>query len=312
MTTYIFFSLDTPFEIMTRILSFAIYRKDYQLNDIYLIIMEAGMTTYEKSRDFIIKKRETYFPELLPDTLLCHYTDVEGLKGILELNSFWLTDKCFMNDKLEETYSKKLVVSCFNKINNSAKIDDYLHGLFNEKKDYILSFSTVIDSHSHWANYGGLDGYCIVYKLSDILNPFINNNFDMSYGLVIYEKDDQLALIQDYLKIIEKGKENMDNPEYNNFGRFEVSLRMLLSRFKQKNHESEKEYRIIIHSTDQKIRIRKGIFTPFIPVDISTAMPVKIIVGPKLEPKLAKEGLEQYLESTNKSITVENSLLVLR
>ena len=270
------------------------------------------MTTYEKNRNFLLSKRATSFPELPLDTHLCHYTDIEGLKGILESSSFWLTDKHFLNDKLEVKYSKELVVSCLNRMNFTVNITDYLHSLFIQRNDYIFSFSTEIDSIHQWNYYGGRSGYCIVYQLSNLLNTIGNSDLEMSHGQVIYDFKSQITLVEDYLKVIQEGKENKGNPEYSNFDRFEVSLRMLLGRFKQYNHCCEKEYRIIVHSRDEKVGIRNGIFTPYIQIDTSKAIPIKIIISPKLESELAIEGLNRYLKSINKSIVVESSSLQLR
>ena len=41
----------------------------------------------------------------------CHYTNLQGLIGIVESNELWLSDHRFLNDELEYEYGKQLALS---------------------------------------------------------------------------------------------------------------------------------------------------------------------------------------------------------
>jgi|GEM_PF-2659002 len=274
------------------------------------------MTTYEKHKNQIKTKLSQISASLSLESSLCHYTDISGIKGILETNNLWLTDKNFMNDKLESNYSKELLISCLKERNTCITMEEcnkYLDHYFNNEIDYVFSFSTEIDAIHQWNYYGGQAGYCLVYSSSEIINAIVKNNFQVIHGLVIYDYESQKSIVQDYLSVIDEWKMNKDNPEYFNFKRFENSLRMQLGRFKQHNHSCEKEYRIIVHSKNEQIRIRNGYFIPYIEIDVSEVNPAKIIVSPKLETDLAIEGIRRYLKCINRTnIVVEPSSLQIR
>jgi hypothetical protein len=118
-------------------------------------------------------------PGIDDNTLLYHYTDIEGLNGIISTNSLWLTQREFMNDIAEPDYAKEVIYQ-------TIKDTKDIISIFNEalitnnsfNKEYILSFSLEKDSIHHWNYYSNGKGYCIAITKGEIYQKFKNKNLN--------------------------------------------------------------------------------------------------------------------------------------
>jgi hypothetical protein len=149
---------------------------------------------------------------------LWHYTDAEGLKGILSNQTLWATDYRYLNDSSEFIYSKSVLLSkvlginfrktVFHEVENNGKIEnsgkkgpqEIIEDLFGKILNfpiipYVLSFCKMP----------------IIYD-SKLLNQFHsasgNNGFLKENGLLSqwrgYGKDGGYAVIFDSKKLIER------------------------------------------------------------------------------------------------------------
>ncbi|AZI47257.1 DUF2971 domain-containing protein [Bacillus velezensis] len=175
-------------------------------------------------------------PELIPSVyetlphmnnnidVLFHYTNIHGLKGIIESNKFWVSHAHFLNDKTEINYtlelsnkvfkefcenlpekievmSGALVLSKQEAIKDLTKYYDVItNAVFNDSNYsiYALSFCTNSDSNLLWSNYSNNDGYLIkinFLKFRDCLREKTEHKEHIHAGLVIYDMELQKKLL---------------------------------------------------------------------------------------------------------------------
>ena len=251
---------------------------------------------------------EKVFDKLNDNTILCHYTDVNGLYGIIKSDSFWLTQREFMNDIAEPYYSQKLIENVLADKKSSFNFEEIKSRFHFWKNDFILSFSTEIDSIHQWNYYSGGYGYCITFKKESIMKCLREKITENTLGPVIYDEDIQKKSIELLISSIEGLEENSNGYE-NYYYSIEKWLMSFYSLFKQKNHNCEKEVRFIVNNTTLpvKYRIRNNIIVPYISLE-NLKLPIhEIWIGPKINKKLAKPGLEKFLQSQNKCAIIRNS-----
>lgn len=256
---------------------------------------------------------EQTFKELNDDTLLYHYTDATGLFGIINSDSFWLTQREFMNDIAEPFYSQKLIESILIDKKSSFDFNEIKSRFHFWNNDFILSFSTEADSIHQWNYYAGGYGYCIAFKKNNIINCLRAKKLENTFGPVIYNQDVQRKSIELLISSIE-GLDQDSNEYVNYYYSVEKWLMSFYSLFKQNNHNCEKEVRFVVNNTTLpiKYRIRNNVIIPYISLE-DLRLPIhEIWIGPKNNKGLAKSGLEKFLESKNKSVLLRNSEIFIQ
>jgi len=91
-----------------------------------------------------------------------HYTSLEGFKGIIESQDFWLTESSFLNDSTEIHHGLELAREVFTEFaeNNNGPISELLDGFSTLDKKLrprtnIACFSSARDNLSQWRAYSG-------------------------------------------------------------------------------------------------------------------------------------------------------------
>lgn len=220
---------------------------------------------------------------------LYHYTDAEGLKGIIDNGSMWFTDVRNLNDPSEFRFGLSLVSKELenyeNKSNNNL-INEFIKFSqnnitklsYNNLFCYISCFSELRDDLNQWRCYrDGGQGYCIGFsdKFFEIENldgacpNKLNEDFLYSYVLpVIYDGKksiDHYNLFIDKAIVIINKILNDSDKFYNNkeilnqFGRRIHSLIISSTIWyaiitKHPAYEAEKEVRKFIIETEESIR----------------------------------------------------------
>ena len=106
-----------------------------------------------------------YFAHPLP-LELWHYTDAQGLIGILKTGQLWSTQVACLNDSFEQRYFGHLIHEAVKKrqsTNNDEKLavllraaDNALSGAdFSAIGRFVCCFSEVQDDLGQWRGYGG-------------------------------------------------------------------------------------------------------------------------------------------------------------
>lgn len=219
---------------------------------------------------------------------LCHYTNLNGLVGILSSGGFWVSDFRFLNDT-EEYFNgcqmaKNVIAAAISRkrprdpIFVSILEAVILHLDRSPKKTFfVCSFTEEDDSLEQWRAYAnGSDGICIIFHNKP---PFVSSHFSTPPVMLPYKViyDDTLkrkfliGVIAKYAielrKDLIKGYE-VDVEEWSRELAQALSMDFII--FKNKSFASEKEVRLIIaeeqltHFAKLQHRIANGRIIPYV------------------------------------------------
>jgi hypothetical protein len=260
-----------------------------------------------------------------PHSPLYHYTDSDGLVGILSNKTLWASDVSCMNDSSELTYSLQKTKDRLSKeASQSSIVREFLESLgFGKKlpkmpyRFYAACFCEQGDLLSQWrayANRGG--GYAIGF---DPANLCATTQADFHLRKIVYDPETQDHLITDLLnrtrELLKKHAEGKNEVEKANLvfdvGHFfhDCLVEFCLS-FKHPGFSEEHEWRVvkIQHNDEPKhqveFRTAQGFPVPYVKFDIRFAGdsapnsgPITMIrYGPTRHPDTAKESLQLLVE----------------
>lgn len=269
--------------------------------------------------------------------LLYHYTDVNGLVGIIETKNIWATDCRFFNDTSEIDYGIQLVREVITDemrqenseqdlefLERSRNLEEVLFQLFDI---YIVCFCEDGDILSQWRGYGDLgDGYSIGVESEKIKCD------KYRVGRVIYSREEQesiikgilsehLRLLKDYYGEHEKAVVDLVITDLSI--NFSVLVAQVISLFKHPAFCEEKEWRLVYflkkfdalrngavitnYLDTVRFRSKNEYLVPYIEIglckdDKCNAAPIKeITCGPSKQPILKKIALEQFMKKNKYS-----------
>ena len=75
---------------------------------------------YDSYRDRFQRLNEA--TDYIPSGLLCHYTSLSGLKGIMSSKKLWFSDSACLNDKTEGKYIYDVLKDCLFDIKNKKSV----------------------------------------------------------------------------------------------------------------------------------------------------------------------------------------------
>lgn len=269
-----------------------------------------------------------------------HYTSSYGLKGIIEDNELWFSDRRFLNDKSEFSYIyqliKELLAEGFFKNFNNLFTDWFYFitqefsnsDIEHQKQDivlvpcYVASFSLDNDNLNLWNYYTKNqqhNGYALKFSSKALLNNIKsqkeNQNYYYTNGVVIYSKEKQLTLLKDllkeYHKLFIKYKNERQNFQIEIFFFEIINLLDIYNLFyKPQTYEVEQEYRFVIADinimnqkiTNKKFRIFNDIFIPY----IELANVRKIIKEIKISPSQNQELLKNSISIFKNNYGLQN------
>ena len=278
---------------------------------------------------------------------LYHYTNAQGLLGMLQSNRIWATNSRFMNDPTEITYATHLV----REIMGSAllkedtrwlgklkdQVSTFLNEYENNAKVYIACFCTRGDLLSQWRGYGAVGGgYAIGFSGKHIGAKEITS-FDQPEPIlrkVIYDRLMQERLVSDWLRGLsilaqarrKKPKQTKANQRFNEaWGTFQMFLSECLNCFKDPAYREEQEWRVIQFGRSAMRDVLKASFRsagarviPYVELDFRLAkgpyrgkLPAKLIsYGPTLDPRVAERSLRLLCEAhgySERRLTIRRS-----
>ncbi len=267
--------------------------------------------------------------------ILYHYTNVNGLIGIIESKKIWATDSRFLNDFSEISYGVELVKDILDDaikkeesgiilkfLKECKSFDTNIKGLF---EIYITCFCEDGNLLSQWRGYGDRgDGYSIGIEIEKI------KRFEYQIGVVIYSKEEQKfimnSIIQYYSNILKEmlrqiGEEHAEGLITTFVQYCSFFLLKTICMFKHPSFEEEKEWRLVelkvnyrnelLEGMDvyylDKIKFRSGneYLIPYLEIDLATeksnnTIPIKkVIYGPSKQSELKKIALEQFMKKNN-------------
>lgn len=249
---------------------------------------------------------------------LYHYTAVEGLKGILDSGSLWVTQIQYMNDSKEFGHAVDIALELIKrrKVSASTQLAKFYSVMENTlyssngARTFIFSMTENPDQLSQWRGYCGLGGYSIGFNKSALQELCSSSNFRLEK--CVYDDSEKERVIGevidgavDYFNS-QNGRDDYDVIEHESkfYGRF----LKIGSTMKHSSFVEEQEWRLIggpFPWTDQQSqwRTRDGVLLPYYEVklerDADGYLPVsEVYIGPCKERQLAADSLHVYMQVT--------------
>lgn len=264
-----------------------------------------------------------------------HYTDAQGLLGIIQNGRLWATDIRFLNDPSEGSFlSERLIGIMESKAGGISETEqDIIRGLrkalCNPRSNYssfCASLSANGDLLSQWRGYGSFgNGYAVGMKLGGgFPHPQIAQYYDVVYG---DEGLEELAfdLLDLFVSSFEEWKDLM-------FDEWAYTVSVLAKSFKDPSYSEEQESRLVCtYSWDNndnfqneiplQFRARGSDLIPFIPMSLgllkegeAPRLPIKrIVVGPGVDFDRNCISIHELLKAHSyDDVVVEQSVIPFR
>ncbi|MEX0904446.1 MAG: DUF2971 domain-containing protein [Balneolaceae bacterium] len=279
---------------------------------------------------------------------LFHYTDLNGLKGILKERGLWISHISTLNDPFELKYGQKLIIQ---ELDNQIvkENEDNIREFYNSIKISVGSFGKAMHQTfiacfcesenllSQWraySNNGG--GFSIGFEINDSsLITFEKTNFEECFKpilrKIIYKPEEQMRLIKDYINIVTEGYRKgivgkvsgVMNENYHSAVMGSQASNLLLDlilSIKNPAFSEEKEWRLIHvildHHEPEKLKFRESNYD-LIPYkqsylfdrkDESNIFPIKSII---LGPSIDQESQKSAIQLfLNHSSASENEIII--
>ncbi|MFS6814982.1 DUF2971 domain-containing protein [Citrobacter meridianamericanus] len=241
-----------------------------------------------------------------------HYTDLNGLQGIVSNNELWATNIYFLNDRVELRHGLKCYLNALDTYREevSPEVRDKIINLINRVSEaanlpfYSISFSRVVDQLSQWRGYGKESGVCIEFD-EDYLHYVLQGcGFYIQRSEVDYIGEDAHEEIWDLIKKfspVEHLELAFGDDSKNVNSHSLMLLRGLVAFMKHEGFSEEEEYRFVFtpKGSDLKVKFRvtNNGYVPYIVLKGSDALPIKnVYIGPVKEREQIKNGIRFLLD----------------
>lgn len=270
---------------------------------------------------------------------LFHYTDLSGLKGILESKSLWATNLYFLNDRNEAIHGflcfENTVKYLDENIVSQKKKELLLNALAMYKGEmdkegstpgkniYNISFCLDSDKLSQWRGYGSHQGVCIEFDKDKLISSIKSTGLDFKHDVVNYSSENSTVEMNHRINSFFE-KININPQDIDNGLAWWVSSYVLISQvtpfFKNEGFSEENEYRFIFtpksKMKDVKFRVNANGLIPYMNIGIKEdeVLPIKrIIVGPAKDPDFIINGIKMLLiKCEYENVSIEYSKVPYR
>ena len=261
-----------------------------------------------------------------PASIVYHYTDVNGLIGIITNSCIRATHVYRLNDTSENIHGFELVHDHVsqNMPKDSKPLFDKVLSEFHSVDTYVACYSTENDQLSQWREYTGSQaGYCLGFETSQMAT--VDDRLPPLEG-VIY-KEHQVKNLIDYL-LARVNEFFINNPTFGEIelghvlGTVSAMLNSIACITKHPKFEEEKEYRHIYQPGKTGLNLstcfKSGRFglTPYVEINFlkPNFIPLKsITISPCNDFDLEKKELEIFLRKQGyENIKIEKSSIPLR
>jgi Protein of unknown function (DUF2971) len=245
-----------------------------------------------------------------PASELWHYTDAEGLMGIVASGQLWCTQVACLNDSLEQRYFGDLMHAAVKarRANNTdpdlaillRAADEFLDGQdFATAGRFVACFSEIEDDLGQWRGYGGGQcGYAIGFRSNGIVEALKARPstflLRMHYEDVGHQcqVNDVLHMGQQYFfqGVQQRGLPDIERWSREFLAAFAMALDPLAAIIKHPKFSSEKEHRIVTHlqpgeHTQLNFRQRRTLLARHLPIGLKVGtaklLPLtRVYVGP--------------------------------
>lgn len=265
---------------------------------------------------------------------LHHYTDVNGLTGIIQRRALWATDIGFLNDSQEMLAGIDLIrkkcaqIGTFEFPNDPVqsairrfydKVPEFVKNNLTKRNTYIISFSKASDNLRQWMSYCPKNsGYSIEFYSQKVL---IDGSIEREKKVVsrLEEVDYHEKKINEILAINNFISFSEANPIHIERAMIDLANDLFFHScaVKPKEFFDEQETRLVIQSTldkthDVNFRTRAGVIIPYFEYPIQHSWIKEITIGPNINMSLARKGLETFLEKHSITCKIRESKCSLR
>jgi Protein of unknown function (DUF2971) len=192
---------------------------------------------------------------------LYHYTDLNGLIGIVQNQTLWATNVHFLNDKNEQKYGIELVkeiAESIKNIQNDKVIELIINHIDDRAKldDYITCFSKNGDLLGQWRAYAN-NGSGVSIGFNH--NYFENNLNLMPFGTHIiydevYHRVEIKTMLESFISFMDSYKEEIDwvTLPYEEVAAMLIidNIKAYIKGFKHPCFKDENEYRFIFTANE--------------------------------------------------------------
>jgi hypothetical protein len=254
---------------------------------------------------------------ITPKPILWHYTNFNGLSGILSSGELWLTHIAMQNDIMEQQEAIEVFMQEIKKTSTiTQKTEDLLH-FFGESRVCTMSFSENRDLLSQWRGYGSPgNGFAIGFDSNVLKQIAVDNDADLLP--CVYKRDEKKDLIKEYIQ-------NQNFSQINVMSIFAAmqianTFPLIGSIIKSEAFKEENEWRLVKY---RKVEAKKG--TPYSimvggnaktywKIDISTKpiqeIVMHVICGPSSDyENIRKRVIEMLLYAGFKSVPNDESIV---
>ncbi|WP_416826265.1 DUF2971 domain-containing protein [Ectobacillus polymachus] len=280
----------------------------------YPIYMSLCSYVFEKHLNVLHERVDTLY----------HYTNLEGLLGIIETPGFWATHIQYMNDSKEYLHGLSLcndiIKEITNQVSSNNKKVQFLEKVYEklntvDSEDFVVSFCPDGDLLSQWRGYSrGQYGVSIgfnVRELGEFRTPRDNEYFYPRQ--VIYDLEIQRTVIIEMLQMSLLHIDSDSVPLDLEFIPAEVAraLKYYIPLFKDSSFSEEREYRLFTTNFAQSngghnlaFRARGNVILPYVKLELENShrneevnLPIKnIIVGPSDSTQFTIDSIKYYLK----------------
>ncbi|HIF6627103.1 DUF2971 domain-containing protein [Serratia marcescens] len=246
-----------------------------------------------------------------------HYTDLNGLQGIVENHCLRATNLHFLNDEEEMHHGINAFENALNHLNEELSEESIKilrntldrHKLSQVEHNYNISFCQKSDLLSQWRGYAATQGVCLEFDSDELESALDYQDYQvLSRGVFYTSRDSTLeakAEILTFLKeenVIKKSK----GDRLFEYEKASQLVNMLTPFFKHDSFKEESEYRIIIqpkiNSAPVKFRVNQHGLIPYLEVKakkdnaFNGLLPLKNVkIGPCKNRAFMMQGLKFLL-----------------
>ncbi|MES3044662.1 DUF2971 domain-containing protein [Sphingomonas faeni] len=263
--------------------------------------------------------------------ILYHYTNSEGLSGMLKESKIWLSDSRFVNDKTESSHFIDLSIDIISKLIKDTDDESKKHYYdaivyylqeAEQYNSYIFSLSFRKDDLSQWRGYAndgkgftlGFDGIAL-HGRSEAADG------DINFNKVEYRIDKQAEIIdgtvaQLWEQFLKERSGFNDNEHDDLAAEAARSVAWVLDNqsifSKHHSFNGEDEWRLVIYGKPkaESIRVRAtgSSLTPYLevePMGPSTKLPIKEVgIGPGFESRYMVDAVDSLCRHTGYAPTI--------
>lgn len=248
-----------------------------------------------------------------------HYTDLNGLKGIIENHSLWATNIFFLNDAEELHHGIRSFKNALGYLSddlneksiNILKNEIIRFDMHRANHQYNISFCEEPDLLSQWRGYGATQGVCLEFDSDELIDSLNYGNAQLLFGSVIYTKPDSTLEVKkeivNFLRDENLIKKIEVEPMYEIISAIDI-VHKLPPFLKNDSFSEEREFRIVVQPNqpyeDVKFRVNAYGVIPYLELKANEnnrwngRLPLKSIkIGPAKEKAFLLDGIQFLLQS---------------